>query len=84
MLDLRPAEGVPAYSVLAERIVAELTARFGIAAHKDLPVALEATVVAIDALAARAFAREPGGSAAFLAQSPKISSHLVGEYLGAR
>ena len=84
VLDLRPAEGVPAYSVLAERIVAELTARFGIAAHKDLPVALEATVVAIDALAARAFAREPGGSAAFLAQSPKISSHLVGEYLGAR
>lgn len=84
VLDLRPAEGVPAYAILAERIIAELSERFGIAAHKELPVALETALIAIDGLAVRAFAREPGGSAAFLAQSPRISSHLVGQYLGGR
>ncbi|MGN6324668.1 TetR/AcrR family transcriptional regulator [Pseudolysinimonas sp.] len=84
VIDLRPAEGSPAYSVLAETLVEALTARFGIAAHKDLPVAMESAIVALDALAARAFARDAGGSAAFLGQGPKISSQLLGEYLSAR
>jgi len=84
VIDLRPAEGSPAYAVLAAKLVEALTTRFGIAAHKDLPVAMESTIVALDALASRAFARDAGGSAAFLAQSPKISSHLLGEYLSAR
>ena len=84
VIDLRPAEGSPAYSVLVETLVEALTARFGIAAHKDLPVAMESAIVALDALAARAFARDAGGSAAFLGQGPKISSQLLGEYLSAR
>jgi AcrR family transcriptional regulator len=84
VIDLRPAEGAPAYSVLAERIQSALVARFGVAENKDLPVVLESAIVAIDALAARAFARDAGGSAAFLAQGPKVSSLLLGEYLSAR
>jgi len=84
VIDLRPAEGSPAYAVLAASLIEALTARFGIAAHKDLPVTMETAIVTLDALAARAFARDAGGSAAFLAQGPKISSHLLGEYLSAR
>ena len=84
VIDLRPAEGAPAYAVLAERIIAVLTERFDVAEHKDLPVALESVIIAIDGIAARAFAREAGGSAAFLTQSSKITSHLLEEYLSAR
>lgn len=84
VLDLRPAEGSPAYSVLAERIIESLAARFGVRADKDLQVAMESTIVAVDAIAARAFARDAGGSAAFLGKGPEISTHLLGEYLSAR
>jgi AcrR family transcriptional regulator len=84
VLDLRPAEGSPAYAVLAERVIEALTERFGIAENKDLPVAMESAIVAIDAIAARAFARDAGGSAAFLSRGPEISAKLVGEYLSAR
>jgi AcrR family transcriptional regulator len=83
VIDLRPAEGTPAYTVLAESIIEALTARFGIARHKELPVALESAIVAIDAIAARAFARDAGGSAAFLGRGPEVSTRLVGEYLTA-
>jgi AcrR family transcriptional regulator len=84
VIDLRPAEGAPAYAVLAERVLAALTERFGVAEHKDLPTALESAIIALDALAARAFARDAGGSAAFLGQGPKVSSQLLGEYLSTR
>lgn len=84
VIDIRPADGAPAYAVLAERIQEALTSRFGIAGHRELPVALESAIVALDALAARAFARDAGGSAVFLAQGPKVTSHLLGEYLSMR
>jgi AcrR family transcriptional regulator len=84
VLDLRPADSAVAYSVLASQILAALTSRFGLPAHKDLPTALETTVIAIDAIAARAFAGNGASSAAFLAQGPKVSSQLLGEYLSAR
>lgn len=84
VIDLRPAEGTPAYTALAERIVGALTERFGIAANAELAVALESAIIAIDSLAARAFARDAGGSAAFLSHGPEISSRLLGEFLSAR
>jgi AcrR family transcriptional regulator len=84
VIDLRPAEGTPAYAVLADRILEALTARFGVEQQKELPVALESAIVALDALAARAFARDAGGAAVFLSRGPEISSRLVGEFLSAR
>jgi AcrR family transcriptional regulator len=84
VLDLRPAEGSPAYGVLADRIIDTLANRFGIARDGDVQVAMESAIVAIDAIAARAFARDAGGSAAFLGRGPEISSHLLGEYLSAK
>ena len=84
VLDLRPATTAPAYAVLAERIIDVLVDRFGIERHRDLPVAMESAIDAIDAIASRAFARDAGGSAAFLSQGPKITAELLGEYLGGR
>ncbi len=83
VLDLRPAPGSPAYAVLADRMAAVLVERFGLSSDADAIIALEGAVVAADALAARALARDSRGYTPFLAQIPRLSATLLSEYFGA-
>ena len=82
VLDLRPAAGSPAYALLADRMFDALAERFPAQKSDEALVALESAVVAADAFAARAFARDPRGYAAFLDRIPAMSTALLAEYFG--
>ncbi len=82
VLDLRPATASPAYAVLADRVFDALAARFAAEKTHETLVALESALVAADAFAARAFARDPRGYEPFLVQIPVICTALLAEYFG--
>ena len=64
VLDLRPAEGAPRNTVMANTIFDALVARFGIADDAALRAGFEIAIEITDALVARAFARDAHGDAA--------------------
>jgi len=83
VLDLRPSTASPAYAVLADRVLDALSERFSLPKAPESIVALESAIVAADAFAARAFARDPRGHAPFLARIPVVCTALLAEYFGA-
>jgi AcrR family transcriptional regulator len=67
VLDLRPAPNERTYnSLVAESILAALGSRFGIENSDDNRFAFEVAIEISDALATRAFARDPNGDERFL------------------
>lgn len=80
VLDLRPASGAPASKVFADRAFDVLTQRFGLDAGDDARTVFEAVIVLSDALAARAFARDPRGDEAFLRQGAEASTALLARH----
>lgn len=77
VLDLRPATGAPASKVVADRLFDAVAGRFGLDTGDDARTAFEAAIVAFDALAARAFARDPRGDEAFLRQGTEAAVALL-------
>ncbi len=67
VLDLRPAPNERTYnSIVAESLLAALVSRFGVDDSDDTRFAFEAAIEVSDALATRAFARDPNGDDRFL------------------
>jgi len=69
VLDLRPAEGTPQNTVLADRMFDAIVARFGVIDTEDSRFAFDAGHELTDALIARAFARDPQGDSRYLEQA---------------
>lgn len=80
VLDLRPATGAPASKVFADRAFGVLTERFGLDAGDDARTTFESIIVLSDALASRAFARDPRGDEAFLQQAVEATTALLGKH----
>ena len=67
VIDLRPAPNERTYnSFVADSILAALVTRFGIDDSEENRFAFEAAIEVSDALATRAFARDPNGDVRFL------------------
>jgi len=69
VLDLRPAEGTPQNTVLADSMFDALVARYGVIDTEAARFAFDAGHELTDALVARAFARDPEGDARYLSQA---------------
>ncbi|CAN5128498.1 hypothetical protein BH11ACT4_BH11ACT4_25840 [soil metagenome] len=83
VIDLRPAPNERRYNtVVSDRLLEGLVARFDVTDTPELRLALEASVEISDALAARAFALDPQGDAAFLTMSTEIVYGLLVPRLG--
>jgi AcrR family transcriptional regulator len=82
VLDLRPAPSERTYnSIVAERLLDGLIQRFGIIDGPDVRFLFETAIELSDALAARAFARDPNGDEAFLVAGRDIVyTMLVGHF----
>jgi AcrR family transcriptional regulator len=83
VIDLRPASGSPANSILADRMFDALVERFGFDGTDEARVAFEAAIEVTDALVARAFARDPQGYAPFLEHGRQACAALLAPYFGA-
>jgi len=81
VLDLRPAEGTPRNSVMANTIFDALSARFGIADDPQLRSGFELAIETTDALVARAFARDPQGDPQRLDAARRAVGQVIGAYL---
>lgn len=83
VIDLRPAPNDRRYnSLVSDRILDGLIARFGFADSADLRLAFETVIEVSDALAARAFARNPKGDEPFLAASRDIAYDILAQHFG--
>ena len=83
VLDLRPVTGRPAMQAFADQIFDTLIARFGLHDSAAARAAFESALVLSDALAARAFARDPQGDATFLDAGRTATVALLAPYWGA-
>jgi AcrR family transcriptional regulator len=83
VLDLRPAEGTPRNSVLADRMFDEIVARFGVVDSEATRFAFDAGHQLTDALVARAFARDLDGDARFLNQARQILRQIAANSISA-
>jgi AcrR family transcriptional regulator len=81
VLDLRPAEGAPRNSVMANTIFEALVARFGIADEPELRSGFEVALETTDALVARAFARDAHGEPQRLDAARRAGEQVIGDYL---
>lgn len=82
VLDLRPHALPYTYnSIVANRLLDELIARFGIKDTAELRFRFELAIEVSDALAARAFARAPRGDAAVLAVSRDTVRDMLKDYI---
>ena len=83
VLDLRPATHDRTFnSVVSDRLLDALIERFGFEDTPELRFRFETVVEISDALATRAFARDPDGDEAFLDASRGIVKQLLSEDLG--
>lgn len=82
VLDLRPASGPSALSVLSTRIFDVLVERFRLDGGDAARTAFEAAVVLSDAIAAQAFVRDPRGDEVFLRSGAEATFALLGPYWG--
>ncbi len=82
VLDLKPATGPSALAQYAERLFETLTDRFALDAGAAAKDAFEAAVVVSDAIAARAFARDPRGDEAMLAHGAAATVALLAPFWG--
>jgi len=83
VIDLRPAPNERTFnSIVADRILEGLVERFGVADSNSTRTAVQAAVELFDALAARAFARDPHGDKAFIALANGATYSLLAEQFG--
>lgn len=83
VIDLRPVPGErTAKSVIADRMVDELVARFDLEDSPELRIRFEAVIELSDALAARAFRRDDAVDPRFLDLAAEASYHLLVPCLG--
>ena len=84
VLDLRPAPIERTFnSIVASRLLDALRTRFGVADTPEVRFDLEAAVEVADALAARAFARDPRGDDAFLASARETAFSMLAKHFSA-
>jgi AcrR family transcriptional regulator len=84
VIDLRPAPNeIPYKSVLASMLLDGLIARFDLPDNDEVRFAFETSIEISDALAARAFARNPLGEEAFLQAGATIVGGLLAPHFGA-
>ncbi len=83
VLDLRPASLDRTFnSIVSDRIVDALVERFGFTDSPEFRFRFETAVEISDALATRAFARDPQGDEAFLQVSRDVVGQLLAPDLG--
>ena len=83
VIDLRPAPNEqPFKSVLAAALLDGLVARFGVPDNEEVRFAFETSIEISDALAARAFARNPQGDVTFLEAGRDIVGSLLAPHFG--
>ena len=83
VLDLRPATHDRTFnSVVADGLLAALVERFDFPESPELHFHFETAVEISDALATRAFARDPKGDEAFLATSRDVVEQLLTPHFG--
>lgn len=81
VLDLRPAEGTPRNTVMANAAVEALAARFDFADEPRVRLGFEVALEAADALVARAFARDPQGDAERLDAARHAVRRILEDYV---
>ena len=83
VIDLRPAPNeTPFKSVVAAALLDSLVARFGVPDNDEVRFAFETAIEISDALAARAFARNPDGDVSFLEAGADIVASLLVPHFG--
>ena len=83
VLDLRPATLDRTFnSIVSDRLLDALIARFGFTDSAQLRFRFETAIEISDAMATRAFARDPQGDEAFLEASRNIVKQLLGQNFG--
>jgi AcrR family transcriptional regulator len=83
VIDLRPAPNERTYnSIVADRLLDALVQRFGIVDSPRVRFLFEAAIEVSDALAARAFARDPDGDESFLIAGRDIVYAMLVDYFG--
>ena len=83
VIDLRPAPNeIPFKSILATALLDSLIARFGVPDNDEVRFAFETSIEISDALAARAFARNPDGDVTFLEAGAGIVASLLVPHFG--
>lgn len=83
VIDLRPAPGErPFNSLVADRLLDALIARFDLKDSPELRFRFETAIEISDALAARAFARDPRGDEAFLVAGRDLVYSMLVEHFG--
>jgi len=83
VIDLRPAPNETPYkSILANALLESLVTRFGVPDNDEVRFAFETSIEVSDALAARAFARNPDGDPAFLDAGGSIVATLLIPHFG--
>lgn len=81
-IDLRPSTGTPAMQAFADALFDALVARFGLDGSEGARAAFAASVVASDALCARAFRLVPSGDQRFLDAGRTATVALLAPYWG--
>ena len=83
VIDLRPAPNETPYkSILAGALLESLVTRFGVPDNDEVRFAFETSIEISDALAARAFARDPDGDPAVLEAGGSIVATLLTPHFG--
>lgn len=83
VIDLRPAPTERTYnSIVADRLLDRLVERFGVQDSPELRFRFETAIEVSDALAARAFARDPQGDDRFLEVGRGVVSTMLAQHLG--
>ena len=83
VIDLRPAPNeIPFKSILATALLDSLIARFDVPDNDEVRFAFETSIEISDALAARAFARNPDGDVTFLEAGAGIVASLLVPHFG--
>ena len=83
VIDLRPAPNeTPFKSVIASALLDSLVTRFGVPDNDEVRFAFETSIEVSDALAARAFARNPDGDESFLEAGASIVASLLAPHFG--
>jgi AcrR family transcriptional regulator len=83
VIDLRPAPTERPYNaIIADRLLDGLVARFGFTDSPQVRFAFEAALEVSDALAARAFARNPRGDEQFLEVARTLAYGLLAPHFG--
>ena len=81
VLDLRPADALPRNSVLAATILDALVTHFDIVADERMRLGFDIAFEALDALIARAFARDPQGDPERLKAGCSAVHNVLADYL---